>query len=164
MRLVECEGRPGCRLRHGSWYTSVRKQHQLAAYRNLLLTEVLRITEGDATARLLVMDVDLGVAISPLGVLHTLGVQPKAAVAASGASARCHAHICATAASTSAPSSGRRPSGMGGRWRRDHELMEEAQGAGCEMETEYVRQCVHGLCVSLLEPAQVHCHQFVRHY
>lgn len=45
------------------------------------------------------------------------------------------------------------------RWRRDHEVMEEAQGAGCEMETEYLRQCVHGLCVSLLEPAQVHCHR-----
>jgi hypothetical protein len=34
------------------------------------------------------MDVDLGVAISPLGVLHTLGVQPKAAVAASGRSSK----------------------------------------------------------------------------
>ena len=86
VRLVECEGRPGCRLRHGSWYTSARKQHQLAAYRNLLLAEVLRITEGDATARLLVMDVDLGVSLSPLGIIHTLGVAPHAAVAASGRS------------------------------------------------------------------------------
>ena len=38
------------------------------------------------------------------------------------------------------------------RWRRDHELMEEAQGAGHEEETEYLRTCVHGLCVSLLQP------------
>jgi hypothetical protein len=40
----------------------------------------------DPTAHLLVMDVDLGVSISPLGVLHTLGVRPLAAVAASGRS------------------------------------------------------------------------------
>ena len=45
------------------------------------------------------------------------------------------------------------------RWRRDHELMEEAQGAGHEEETEYLRTCVHGLCVSLLQPAHVHCHR-----
>ena len=40
----------------------------------------------DPKAHLLVMDVDLGVSISPLGVLHTLGVRPLAAVAASGRS------------------------------------------------------------------------------
>ena len=46
-------------------------------------TQVLLHT-ADPKAHLLVMDVDLGVSISPLGVLHTLGVRPLAAVAASG--------------------------------------------------------------------------------
>ena len=48
-------------------------------------TQVLLHTT-DPKAHLLVMDVDLGVSISPLGVLHTLGVRPLAAVAASGRS------------------------------------------------------------------------------
>lgn len=45
------------------------------------------------------------------------------------------------------------------RWRRDHEVMEEAQGAGYAMETDYLRNCVDGLCVSLREPPRVYCHR-----
>ena len=45
------------------------------------------------------------------------------------------------------------------RWRRDHEVMEEAQGAGYAMETDYLRNCVDGLCVSLREPPRVFCHR-----
>jgi hypothetical protein len=85
VRVVECEESPGCRLKHGTWYHSKLKQNQLASYRNRLLEDVLRHTT-DPRAHLLVMDVDLGVSISPLGVLHTLGVRPLAAVAASGRS------------------------------------------------------------------------------
>ena len=44
-------------------------------------------------------------------------------------------------------------------WRRDHEVMEEAQGAGYAMETDYLRNCVDGLCVSLREPPRVFCHR-----
>lgn len=45
------------------------------------------------------------------------------------------------------------------RWRRDHELVEEARGAGCAMESDYLRNCVDGLCVSLREPPRVYCHR-----
>jgi len=45
---------------------------------------VLRRTEGKGSFELLVMDVDLAVSISPLGVMHTLGVQPYAPVAVAG--------------------------------------------------------------------------------
>ena len=85
MRVVECEESPGCRLKHGIWYHSKLGQNQLAVYRNRLLEDVLLHT-SDPKAHLLVMDVDLGVSISPLGVLHTLGIRPNAAVAASGRS------------------------------------------------------------------------------
>ena len=85
VRVVECEESPGCRLKHGIWYHSKQGQNQLAVYRNRLLEDVLLHT-SDPKAHLLVMDVDLGVSISPLGVLHTLGIRPNAAVAASGRS------------------------------------------------------------------------------
>ena len=45
------------------------------------------------------------------------------------------------------------------RWRSDHELVEEARGAGCAMESDYLRNCVDGLCVSLREPPRVYCHR-----
>ena len=112
VRVIECEESPGCRLKHGTWYHSKLKQNQLASYRNRLLEDVIRHPPPhpphgsfpcshllapcpsaqvlrhttDPRAHLLVMDVDLGVSISPLGVLHTLGVRPLAAVAASGRS------------------------------------------------------------------------------
>eukprot|EP00310_Coccolithus_braarudii_P026016 CAMPEP_0183337484 /NCGR_PEP_ID=MMETSP0164_2-20130417/5107_1 /TAXON_ID=221442 /ORGANISM="Coccolithus pelagicus ssp braarudi, Strain PLY182g" /LENGTH=477 /DNA_ID=CAMNT_0025507177 /DNA_START=55 /DNA_END=1488 /DNA_ORIENTATION=- len=88
VHVVECEGSPDCKLGHGRWYTAGpqggRKQTQLAHYRNLLLEAVLARTKGKGDFHMLVMDVDLAVSVSPLGIVHTLGVRPNAPVAAAG--------------------------------------------------------------------------------
>jgi len=57
---------------------------RMADFRNRMVTHILSNLRYANYTHMMVLDIDLGVSISPLGILHTLGTLPQEIVACSG--------------------------------------------------------------------------------
>lgn len=87
--LMECEGVVDCKLENEyrddaedySYASAIGKMH---FYRNAAITYIQGDKKYESFSHLLVLDVDLSVPFSPLGILHTLGLKPNTVVASSG--------------------------------------------------------------------------------
>lgn len=88
--LMECEGVLDCKfnLNHRDnpeedydYSSAIGEMH---TYRNTAVQYILTDPKYQGFSHLLVLDVDLSVPFSPLGILHTLGLKPDHAVASSG--------------------------------------------------------------------------------
>jgi hypothetical protein len=90
VHLVGCEdlGRPDCEglTKSDSWHFSEERLKKMAYYRNLGLAYI-RHERFSNYSHVLTMDADLGISLSPLGVLHALGRRPDVPIAISGRSA-----------------------------------------------------------------------------
>jgi len=91
--LMECEGVEDCKLGSKNRDYQENPQHDYAftsaignmhTYRNTAINYIQNDPKYQHYSHLLVLDVDLSVPFSPLGILHTLGRRPNTAVASSG--------------------------------------------------------------------------------
>jgi len=90
--LMECEEAVDCIFGESHRYDSFEAEAyynssavgKMAAFRNRIVDYVRKEPKYEAYSHMLVMDLDLGVSISPLGMLHTLGEVPDNPVASSG--------------------------------------------------------------------------------
>lgn len=87
--LIECEGVMDCKLKRHyrddvenyDYSSAIGEMH---TYRNKAVQYIIGDPKYRDFNHLLVLDVDLAVPVSPLGILHTLGLKPDHAVASSG--------------------------------------------------------------------------------
>jgi hypothetical protein len=96
--VIECDEVPECRFHehHRDFvstddsdgaktpYAKTSAIGRMAEFRNRMVTHILKDPSYTDFTHMLVLDVDLGVSLSPLGVLHTLGTLPNDVVASSG--------------------------------------------------------------------------------
>mgnify|MGYP007080219342 CR=1 FL=1 len=88
--LMECEGVEDCKLgrryrdRPDVDYDYSSEVGEMDVYRNLAFDYIRGDPKYTSFSHVMVLDVDLGVPISPLGILHTLGLRPDFVVASSG--------------------------------------------------------------------------------
>lgn len=89
--LIECDV-PSCRFHENhrdfdttnNPYSKTSAIGRMAEFRNLMVDHILETPEYAEYSHILVLDMDLGVSISPLGLIQTLGILPEEAVASSG--------------------------------------------------------------------------------
>eukprot|EP00547_Thalassionema_nitzschioides_P002266 CAMPEP_0194217906 /NCGR_PEP_ID=MMETSP0156-20130528/22490_1 /TAXON_ID=33649 /ORGANISM="Thalassionema nitzschioides, Strain L26-B" /LENGTH=597 /DNA_ID=CAMNT_0038947069 /DNA_START=22 /DNA_END=1812 /DNA_ORIENTATION=+ len=89
--LMDCEGVVDCKFKRKyrddieledfDFSSAIGEMH---TYRNMAINYIQKDSKYTDFSHLLVLDVDLEVSFSPLGILHTLGVHPDHAVASSG--------------------------------------------------------------------------------
>lgn len=89
--LMDCEGVVDCKFKRKyrddieledfDFSSAIGEMH---TYRNMAINYIQKDPKYTDYSHLLVMDIDLEVSFSPLGILHTLGVHPDHAVASSG--------------------------------------------------------------------------------
>ncbi|CAB9500820.1 expressed unknown protein [Seminavis robusta] len=89
--VMECEGVVDCKLNRkhrdaatGPAYDYSGEIGEMHNYRNMAVQYITHDPKYKDFSHVLVMDVDLGVPFSPLGILHTLGSKPDHPVACSG--------------------------------------------------------------------------------
>jgi len=88
--LMECKEHPECMFGESHRYDSSESKDyfkssaigRMAEYRQRMVNYILENYKD--YSHMLVVDLDLGVSISPLGILHTLGTLPDSPVASSG--------------------------------------------------------------------------------
>lgn len=91
--VIECEDYPGCKFKelHRDKKDEFEKTSavgRMGEFRQRVVDHVLNDTKYVDYSHLLVLDIDLSVSISPLGILHSLGVKPEDSIASSGRQAR----------------------------------------------------------------------------
>jgi len=93
--VIECEDSPGCKFNESHRdskndipYAQTSAIGNMYKYRQLVVNHIVNDAKFIDYSHMLVFDIDLSVSISPLGILHSLGVKPNDAVACSGRQAR----------------------------------------------------------------------------
>jgi len=89
--LMECEGVVDCKFKRKyrddveledfDYSSAIGEMH---TYRNMAINYIQKDAKYKDYSHLLVLDIDLQISFSPLGILHTLGVHPDHVVASSG--------------------------------------------------------------------------------
>ena len=87
--VMECEGVVDCKLKKNyrdnvenyAYTSAIGEMH---TYRNRAINYIQTDPKYESYSHVLVLDVDLSVPFSPLGILHTLGLKPNTVVASSG--------------------------------------------------------------------------------
>jgi len=90
--VMECEESPGCIFGESHRYDSLESKDyftssaigKMALYRQRISDYIITNPKYQDFSHMLVLDLDLAVTISPLGVLHSLGLMPHSVVASSG--------------------------------------------------------------------------------
>jgi len=90
--LIDCEEALDCRFGISHRYDSTEAKDyatsssvgKMAEFRQRIVDHIISNQDYDSYSHMLVMDMDLGVSISPLGVLHSIGEVPESPVASSG--------------------------------------------------------------------------------
>jgi hypothetical protein len=89
--VMECEDAPGCKfnLDHRDFdrnkpYETSSAIGRMAEFRQRMVDYILTEPRYENYTHMIVMDLDLGVSLSPLGVVHTLGLLPDNPVASAG--------------------------------------------------------------------------------
>jgi len=90
--LIDCEEAVDCRFGISHRYDSTEAKDyftsssvgKMAEFRQRIVDHVTSNQNYDSYSHMLVMDMDLGVSISPLGLLHSIGEVPESPVASSG--------------------------------------------------------------------------------
>jgi len=88
--LMTCEdlGDRDCKLKEGHRYDSLHftasSVGKMVFYRNHVLNYVLQSKKYEKFTHMIVIDLDLGVSLSPLGILHSIGKDSSAVVAVNG--------------------------------------------------------------------------------
>jgi len=90
--LIECEEAVDCRFGISHRYDSTEAKDyftsssvgKMAEFRQRIVDHITSNQDYDSYSHMLVMDMDLGVSISPLGLLHSIGEVPENPVASSG--------------------------------------------------------------------------------
>lgn len=92
--VIECEDSPKCQFKYahrdksnGDFERS-SSIGKMGEFRQRVVNHILNDTKYVDYSHFLVLDVDLSVSISPLGILHSLGVKPNDSIASSGRQAR----------------------------------------------------------------------------
>jgi len=88
--LMECAEAPGCKFgkKHRDSdtisYAKSRAIGDMDVYRQRVADYITTNPKYQSFSHMMVIDIDLAISLSPLGVLHTLGQHPENAVASSG--------------------------------------------------------------------------------
>lgn len=90
--LMQCSEHPECQFGESHRYDSSESKDyfkssaigRMAEYRQRIVSYILEEDAYKDYSHMLVVDLDLGVSISPLGILHSLGTMPDSPVASSG--------------------------------------------------------------------------------
>ncbi len=95
VEIIECEDSPGCKFNqmHRDFekdipYEKTSAIGRMGEFRQRLVDHVVDDSKYTNYSHYLVLDIDLSVSISPLGILHSIGKLPNEAVASSGRQAR----------------------------------------------------------------------------
>ena len=93
--VIECKDSPGCKfeeshrdLKDGIPHEKTSAIGRMHEFRQRVVDHILLDSKYSAYSHFLVLDIDLFVSVSPLGILHSLGVKPNDAIASSGRQAR----------------------------------------------------------------------------
>mmetsp|Transcript_10963 Transcript_10963/g.25843 ORF Transcript_10963/g.25843 Transcript_10963/m.25843 type:complete len:776 (-) Transcript_10963:143-2470(-) len=90
--VMECDDAPNCVFGESHRYDSTEADDywkssaigRMAEFRQRMVDYIVEGDTYDDYSHMIVVDLDLKVSLSPLGILHTLGKRPDAAVASSG--------------------------------------------------------------------------------
>ena len=90
--VMECDDAPGCVFGESHRYDATEADDywkssaigRMAEFRQRIVDHMVEGDKYDDYSHMIVVDLDLKVSLSPLGILHTLGKRPDAAVASSG--------------------------------------------------------------------------------
>lgn len=90
--VMECDDAPGCVFGESHRYDATEADDywkssaigRMAEFRQRIVDHIVGGDKYDDYSHMIVVDLDLKVSLSPLGILHTLGKKPDAAVASSG--------------------------------------------------------------------------------
>lgn len=90
--LIECEDAPDCRYGESHRYDSTESQDyfhssaigSMARFRQKMVDYIIAEPEYAVYSHMMVIDLDLGISISPLGVLHSVGLMPDNPIVSAG--------------------------------------------------------------------------------
>mmetsp|Transcript_15165 Transcript_15165/g.18466 ORF Transcript_15165/g.18466 Transcript_15165/m.18466 type:complete len:707 (+) Transcript_15165:418-2538(+) len=89
--VIECKEAPGCKFResHRDFekdipYDKTSAIGRMGEFRQRMVDYILEESKYSNFTHFIVLDIDLSVSISPLGIIHTIGKLPHEAVASSG--------------------------------------------------------------------------------
>jgi len=90
--LMECEGLVDCKIGVSHRYDSFEAKNyflssaigKMAAFRQKMVDYVVKKPEYDDYTHMIVIDLDLGISLSPLGILHSLGKSIDRPISSSG--------------------------------------------------------------------------------
>ena len=93
--VIECKDSPGCKYNesHRDFEKSIPYEEtsaigRMGEFRQRLVDHVIEDSKYTNYSHYLVLDIDLAVSISPLGIIHSIGKLPNDTVASSGRQAR----------------------------------------------------------------------------